>query len=43
MLALLCDTCRKPIEHEGFELTLMPGAVVSGPNESTGSPPARPA
>jgi hypothetical protein len=33
MLALLCDTCRNPIEHEGFELTLMPGAVVSGPNE----------
>ena len=33
MLALLCDTCRQPIEHEGFELTLLPGAVVNSPNE----------
>jgi hypothetical protein len=35
MLALLCDTCKRPIEHEGFELTLMPGAIVNGPSEST--------
>ena len=33
MLALLCDTCRLPIDHEGFELTLLPGAIVNGPNE----------
>jgi len=32
-LALLCDTCRQPIEHEGFGLTLLPGAVVNSPNE----------
>jgi hypothetical protein len=35
MLALLCDTCKRPIEHEGYELTLMPGAIVSGPAEFT--------
>ena len=30
MLALLCDTCGQPITGDGFELTLLPGTLVSG-------------
>ncbi len=30
MLALLCDTCGRPITGDGFELTLLPGTLVSG-------------
>lgn len=33
MLALLCDTCRRPIDHDGYELNLLPGTVVNGPGE----------
>lgn len=35
MHVLLCDTCRQPIEHEGFEFTLLRGAVVNSPGEVT--------
>ena len=30
MLTLLCDTCAQPISGDGFELTLLPGTLVSG-------------
>jgi hypothetical protein len=30
VLTLLCDTCGQPISGDGFELTLMPGTLVSG-------------
>ena len=30
MLALLCDTCGQSITGDGFELTLLPGTLVSG-------------
>lgn len=30
MLALLCDTCGRSITGDGFELTLLPGTLVSG-------------
>jgi hypothetical protein len=33
MYALLCDTCRQPIDHEGFDLTLLRGTLVSSPGE----------
>lgn len=33
MHALLCDTCRQPIDHEGFDLTLLRGTLVSSPGE----------
>ena len=34
MLALLCDTCSQPLTADGFELTLLPGALVSGQDTS---------
>lgn len=37
MLALLCDTCKRPISEDAYDLTLVPGAVVP-----TQSPPFRP-
>jgi hypothetical protein len=37
MLALLCDTCKRPIIDDGYDLTLVPGAVV--PSQT---PPFRP-
>jgi hypothetical protein len=37
MLALLCDTCKRPIGDDGYDLTLVPGAVV--PSQT---PPFRP-
>ena len=37
MLALLCDTCKRPIADDGYDLTLIPGAVV--PSQT---PPFRP-
>ena len=30
VLTLLCDTCAQPISGDGFELTLLPGTLVSG-------------
>lgn len=35
MHALLCDTCRQPVNHEGYEFTLLRGAVVNSPGEVT--------
>ena len=37
MLALLCDACKRPIADDGYDLTLVPGAVVPSQN-----PPFRP-
>ena len=33
MQAMICDACRKPMDHEGFELSLLRAAVVQTPGE----------
>ncbi len=33
MQAMICDACRRPMEREGFELSLLRAAVVHTPGE----------
>ena len=33
MQAMICDACRRPMEREGFELSLLRAAVVASPGE----------
>ena len=35
MHAFLCDTCRQPMEREGYEFTLIRGTIVNTPGETT--------
>lgn len=33
MQAMICDACHRPMEREGFELSLLRAAVVASPGE----------